>query len=105
VQWFSFGYYVSTDIGALTVGFATLFLAKRWLPTHWSRLLVFTCCALITTLSVVAASLAKGPLLLGVFFVIGFGALGLFPNYYSFTQELTTRHQGKLTGALGCICW
>jgi MFS family permease len=105
IQWFSAGYYLATDVGSLTAGFATLWLAKRWLPVHWSRVLVFGACAALTTLSVAAAYLPPGPLLLLVFLVIGFGALGMFPNYYSFSQELTTRHQGKLTGALGCICW
>jgi ACS family hexuronate transporter-like MFS transporter len=104
-QWFSAAYYVSTDLGALAAGFMTLRLARGGLPVHWSRMTVFCTCALITTLSVVAAYLPAGPLLLGVFLLIGFGALGLFPNYYSFSQELTTRYQGKLTGALGCICW
>jgi hypothetical protein len=102
---FSVFYYIATDAGTLTAGFAALFLARRGLSVHRSRLTVFTLCALLTTLSLVAATLPPGPILLGVLLVIGFGALGLFPAYYSFSQDLTVRHQGKLTGALGCTCW
>jgi ACS family hexuronate transporter-like MFS transporter len=102
---FMTAYYLATDLGSLTAGFATLRLARRGLAVHRSRVTVFTACAVLTTLSLPAALLPAGPLLLGLLLVIGFAALGLFPNYYSFAQELTVRHQGKLTGALGCVCW
>jgi ACS family hexuronate transporter-like MFS transporter len=104
-QWFMIAYYAATFVGSITAGFVTLRLAKGGLPIHWSRMLVFSACAVLCTLSVVAAYLNTGLLLLGVFLVIGFAALGMFPNYYTFSQEITVRHQGKLTGALGCICW
>jgi ACS family hexuronate transporter-like MFS transporter len=104
-NYFSMAYYLCTDLGSLSAGFATLGLARRGVGVHPSRLIVFAGCALVTTLSLAAAVLPAGPALLGVLLVIGFAALGLFPAYYSFSQDLTTENQGKLTGALGCICW
>jgi ACS family hexuronate transporter-like MFS transporter len=103
--WFILAYYIVTDVGCLTAGFVTLLLTRRGLSVHWSRVIIFGACALLTTLSVVVAFLPAGPVLLGLLLVIGFAALGLFPNYYSFSQELTVQYQGKVTGALGCTCW
>jgi ACS family hexuronate transporter-like MFS transporter len=105
VNWFSTAYYVATDFGSLTAGAMALYLARRGQSVHASRVWVFAGFAALTALSVVVAFLERGPLLVALLLVIGFGALGLFPIYYSFSQELTTRHQGKVTGALGCINW
>lgn len=105
VQAFSAAYYLSTDVGSLAAGFGSLALVKRGWKVHPSRLMVFGVCALLTSLGLFVNQLSAGWLLLGVLMVIGFGALGLFPNYYSFSQDLTVKHQGKVTGMLGCINW
>jgi ACS family hexuronate transporter-like MFS transporter len=105
VQWFTSAYYLATDAGSLLVGFATLYLARHGMSVHRSRVLMYLACSLLTALSVLVAFLPPGPLLLGLLLVIGFGGLGLFPTYYALSQELTVRHQGKVTGTLGCLNW
>jgi MFS transporter, ACS family, hexuronate transporter len=105
VNYFTSGYYAAADAGSLAAGFATLVLARWGVAVHRSRVAVFLACALLVALSVRVAYLDAGPLLLGLLLVIAFGALGVFPVYYSLSQELTVRHQGKVTGMLGCSTW
>ncbi len=102
---FTSGYYLCTDAGAITAGIVTSMLVGRGLSVHRSRMIVFFACALLTLLSVPAALTTHAALAPVLLLIMGYAALGLFPNYYSFSQELTTRHQGKLTGILGFTCW
>jgi MFS transporter, ACS family, hexuronate transporter len=102
---FNTAYYVSADLGSLAAGFTVLHLTRRGQSVHASRVWVFVACALGTALSVAVAVVQDEWVLMGLLLLFGFAALGLYPVYYSFGQELTTRHQGKLTGALGCINW
>jgi len=37
--------------------------------------------------------------------VVGFGSLGQFPVYYAFTQELSARRMGRVTGTLSFLTW
>jgi ACS family hexuronate transporter-like MFS transporter len=103
--YFNSAYFVATDVGCILAGMAALWLARRGRSAHSSRMIVYGVCAALTSLTLVAASLPQGWLLLAVLLVIGAGSLGMFPCFYSMTQEIDPRHIGKATGVLGFIGW
>jgi hypothetical protein len=43
--------------------------------------------------------------LLAALLAAGAGALGLFPIYHAFTQDVSAHHQGKVTGITGVAAW
>jgi ACS family hexuronate transporter-like MFS transporter len=98
-------YYVAADLGAITAGTLSGWLARRGVSVFSSRMWVFAGCCALTTLTTAAAFLPKGPLLLGALLVVAFGGLGSYAAYYSLTQDLSTRHQGKISGSLSTITW
>jgi ACS family hexuronate transporter-like MFS transporter len=105
VQWFSSAYYVAAGVGCLVVGYLSRLLASRRWSVHGSRMAMFVACVALTALGGVAAYLPASPLLLGLLMVVAFGSLGMFPVYYAFTQEISTRGMGKVTGVLSFVAW
>jgi MFS transporter, ACS family, hexuronate transporter len=103
--YFNSVYFVATDIGCLVAGMVTLWLMRLGLVVHRSRVTVYFLCSLLAAMTTVAAFLPHGWLLLGTLLLVAAGTLGVFPCYYSFTQELTTKHMGRLTGLLAFIGW
>jgi ACS family hexuronate transporter-like MFS transporter len=96
-------YYLVADVGTWTAGLATLVLCKRGVGLHASRVIVFACCAALALGTVAIPFLPDGwPLHVGLL-AVAFGALGLFPNYFALSQEVSSRHQGKVTGTLGAF--
>jgi ACS family hexuronate transporter-like MFS transporter len=105
VQAFSTGYYLCADAGAWAVGFGTLFLTYRGVSIHRSRVLAFAAC---TVLVLCTAALPfiddrAAITITAILFAFAFGALGLFPTYFALSQELSARHQGKVTSTLGFL--
>ncbi len=67
-------------------------------------MLTISCCAIHSVVHALAVPfLPTGRMLLAGLLAVGFAALGLFPSYFALSQELTSRHQGKVTGTLGFV--
>jgi MFS transporter, ACS family, hexuronate transporter len=98
-------FYVATDVGCIGAGVLTLWLARRGLTVHGSRNAAFVGCAAPAALTIMVPWLPKGWLLLGVLLLVGAGALGVFPIYHAYTQEISPRHQGKVTGVASLAAW
>jgi MFS transporter, ACS family, hexuronate transporter len=98
-------WFISTDIGCLAAGALAVWLARRQVSVHGARILVFAGCAVLCTGCVLVPLLPKGPLLLVVLSLAGAGALGVFPLYHAFTQDISGEHQGKVTGVASVFGW
>ena len=98
-------WFIATDLGCLAAGALAVWLARRHLSVHASRVLVFAGCALLCAACVLVPWLGRGWLLLMVLSFAGAGALGVFPLYHAFTQDISPDHQGKITGVAGVAAW
>ena len=98
-------FYIATDLGVLGAGALTLWLNRRGMTVFNARCVGFLCCASMAAISLFVLVLPKGRLLLAALLFIGAGALGVFGIYHAFTQDLTRRHQGMVTGVAGVAAW
>jgi ACS family hexuronate transporter-like MFS transporter len=105
VAWLISAYYIAADAGCIGVGLLVKWLAGRGWDVHRARVATFGLCTGLALLSLTVMWLPAGSLLVGVLLLLGVGALGMFPNYYAFTQEVSKMHQGKVSGSLGTITW
>lgn len=103
--YFNSVYFIFTDVGCIAAGLATVFLVRRGMKVHTSRVVVYLGCSMLAALTTVAAFLPQGWPLLVTLLAVAAGTLGVFPCYYSFTQEVTVSHMGRLTGMLSFVGW
>lgn len=103
--YFNSAWFAATDVGCLGAGALAAWLARRHLSVHAARIAVFAACGLLCALCVFVPWLGKGWLLLSVLALAGAGALGVFPIYHAFTQDISGTHQGKITGLAGVVTW
>lgn len=102
---FNSGWFAATDVGCLGVGGVVLWLCAKGLTPTRSRQIMFSVCAALCLTMIALPWLPKGWALLVVLLFGGAGALGMFPLYHAFTQEISGKHQGKITGIAGVTAW
>ena len=98
-------FYIATDIGCIGAGALTLWLCRKKLSVFASRKIAFLICAVLSGLTLCVGVLPKGMFLLIILLFVGAGALGVFPIYHAFTQDISAHHQGKVTGIAGVAAW
>lgn len=102
---FSAIFNAATDVGCVLAGLATLLLQRRGRTAAHARRIVFTGCAICCAASVTIPWLPSGRQLEWVMLLVAGGLLGLFPCYYTWAQEVSSSHTGKVAGTLGTIAW
>jgi MFS family permease len=105
-SFFTSAWYAMTDVGCLSAGALAFALVRRrgW-SVHGARAMTFGLCSLLCSGLILTPFLTSGAALLAVFLLSGAGALGMFPIYYSLTQDISPKHQGKVTGLTGVVAW
>jgi ACS family hexuronate transporter-like MFS transporter len=102
---FNSGWFAATDVGCLGVGAVVIWLCARGFSVTRSRQIIFSVCAVMCLTLIMLPLLPKGWLLLATLLISGAGALGMFPLYHAFTQDISGKHQGKITGMAGVTAW
>jgi len=95
-------YFIVADVGSWLAGFAVIGLKWRGFALHRSRMIVFAASVLLVMAAFAIPFVP--PTAIPYFMLLsGFGGLGLFASYFAFSQEISGKNQGKITGTLGCI--
>jgi MFS transporter, ACS family, hexuronate transporter len=102
-QKYSSVFFIAASVGSFGSGLLALRLVRGGRSLFNSRMVSFGVCAAMTLSTLLIVFLPPGPLFFVCLLLIGCGALGSFTTYFALSQDLSAKHQGKLTGTLGVI--
>lgn len=105
MQWVLAGYYVSADLGSMSAGYMTRRLARAGYTVAGARKTVMFGTASLCLLAIPAALLMTPWVTIPLFFMIGAGAMGGFPNYFNMSQDVSARHTAQVLGFTGAASW
>lgn len=98
-------YFIVADIGCILSGLLVAGLARRGWRVENARLLGYLLFALLAASACLVPSAGDGTAMIALLLLAGAGILGLHPYYYAFTQDLSARRMGILSGTLAAWGW
>ncbi len=104
-QYFTSAYFAATFVGSIAAGASVGWLTARGWSVHRARVVMFGICSLLVAWLAPTAYFPTGTAYFVSWLVVGAGALGVFPIYYSLNQELSASHQGRVSGVLSFTSW
>lgn len=99
------GYFIAADVGCLLSGALVSQLTLRGWQVHSARQTGYVVFALLAAGAALIPFAGNGRLMVALLFTAGAGILGLHPYYYAFTQELSLKRMGILSGVLAAWGW
>jgi hypothetical protein len=99
------GYFLVADVGCILSGLLVARLAHRGWRVDDARKLGYLAFSLLAACASLVPFAGDGALMVALLLAAGAGILGLHPYYYAFTQELSARRMGALSGALAAWGW
>ena len=99
------GYFMVADVGCILSGLLVARLAHRGWRVEDARKLGYLAFSLLAACASLVPFAGDGALMVALLLAAGAGILGLHPYYYAFTQELSARRMGTLSGALAAWGW
>jgi ACS family hexuronate transporter-like MFS transporter len=100
--WFNTQYFIAADIGSWLIGLAVVGMVRAGVNLHTARVRTYAVGVLLA-LSAGLLPFVSREFIEPIIGVTGFASLGLFATYFALSQEVSGRHQGKVTGVLGAI--
>lgn len=98
-------FFVTADLGGITVGWIVRKLASTGMPLARARqIMIFVlagCCALLGPATLVTDTKSA----MALFCIVGIGAMGSFSCYFAMSQEISGPHTSRCLGLLGALIW
>jgi ACS family hexuronate transporter-like MFS transporter len=93
--------FLAADAGNLGGGFSSRWLAGKGIPVARARITVMALCILLILAGPALAMARSDAVVVILIAVMATGTAAFMANYFSFTQEVSSRHTGLVAGYLG----